>query len=70
MTIRDGVAKVRVSPIGGMGHVKRCAGCKQNQPLAAFTKGTGPGGLHRHCRECCKAWRLRKLAAAGAKPPP
>lgn len=37
--------------------VKRCSGCKQDRELDAFHKGTGPGGLSRHCRECHKTWR-------------
>lgn len=38
--------------------VKRCAGCKLDKPLDAFSLGTGPGGLHRHCRACCREWRI------------
>jgi hypothetical protein len=57
MRIANGGAFVRISPEGGAGRVKRCAGCQRDKPLAAFTKGSGPGGLHRHCRDCCRAWR-------------
>lgn len=39
--------------------VKRCAGCKVDHVLQAFNQGTGPGGLHRHCRVYLKAWRQR-----------
>lgn len=42
--------------------VKRCSGCKVEQPLEAFTKGTGPGGYHRHCRACCKDYRVRRAS--------
>lgn len=44
--------------------VKRCAGCKVDHPLAAFSQGTGPGGLHRHCREYQKQWRHQRKARA------
>ena len=40
--------------------VKRCSGCRQQKPLDAFTLGSGPGGYHRHCRDCCKAYREKK----------
>jgi hypothetical protein len=41
--------------------VKRCAGCKVDHPLEAFTQGTGPGGLHRYCRDYLKAWRQQRV---------
>lgn len=53
----NGIAFIRTLP-GGQ-KVKRCAGCEVDKPLAAFSLGTGPGGLHRHCRDCCKAYRER-----------
>lgn len=43
--------------------VKRCSGCKEQLPLDRFNKGSGPGGLHRHCRACQVAWRAKKAAA-------
>lgn len=55
--IGNGGAMIRTLP-GGQ-KVKRCAGCKVDHDLAAFTQGTGPGGLHRHCRVYQKAWRAR-----------
>jgi len=48
IVVRDGV------------RVKRCSGCQVEKPLTDFTKGTGPGGYHRHCRACCKAYRNRQ----------
>jgi hypothetical protein len=55
-----GVAAIR--RVDGL-YVKRCAGCKTDKPLGAFSKGTGPGGLHRHCRDCCRQYRARKASA-------
>jgi PRTRC genetic system protein C len=50
-------SKALIRTLAGGKKVKRCAGCKQDKELSAFARGTGPGGLHRHCRECCKAYR-------------
>lgn len=44
--------------------VKRCAGCKVDHPLNAYSQGTGPGGLHRHCRIYQAEWRRRRQARA------
>jgi len=53
-----GAAFIRRLP-GGK-RIKRCAGCKQDKEISAFTLGSGPGGLHRHCRECCRAHRCKR----------
>jgi hypothetical protein len=66
MRIERGGAFVKISKNGGEGRVKRCARCHVDKPLPAFTKGTGPGGLHRHCRECCAADRRRRRAESKA----
>lgn len=42
--------------------VKRCSGCKADVPLEQFNLGSGPGGYHRHCRNCCKAAHARREA--------
>lgn len=55
--VKNGGAFVRT--VNGV-KVKRCAGCKVDHPLDAFTKGTGPGGLNRHCRAYHAAWRARR----------
>ncbi|TAK45232.1 MAG: hypothetical protein EPO27_10455 [Betaproteobacteria bacterium] len=44
--------------------VKRCSGCKILKPVEAFNQGSGPGGYHRHCRDCCKAFYSRRKARA------
>lgn len=45
--------------------VKRCSGCEATLPVAAFCKGSGPGGLHRHCKQCLKGARDRKVTLTG-----
>ncbi len=39
--------------------VKRCSGCKELLELQLFSLGSGPGGYHRHCKQCQKAWRAK-----------
>lgn len=48
---------------------KRCSGCKLHKPLTQYTRGTGPGGFHRHCRFCNQAYRerVKQRKAACAK---
>lgn len=50
----NGEAGVRT--IGGE-QVKWCTGCKCDHNVAAFNKGSGPSGLHRHCRDWQARWR-------------
>lgn len=50
----NGCAEIVTLPGGEK--VKRCAGCREAQPLDMFVKGSGPGGLHRHCRTCTRQW--------------
>lgn len=62
--LRDGCALVRTVD----GHkVKRCAGCQTDRALSLFTHGSGPGGLHRHCRDCQRAYRRGGLPAMHAR---
>lgn len=63
--VKNGGGMVRTLP-GGQ-KVKRCSGCKVDHPLAAFAKGSGPGGLHRHCREYQREWRKRHKARSEAR---
>lgn len=58
MRVGNGGAFIRTLP-GGQ-KVKRCAGCKVDHDVSAFSQGTGPGGLHRHCREYQKRWREQR----------
>ena len=44
---------------------ERCSGCKATLPLESFCKGTGPGGLHRHCKQCHKDARQKKVTLTG-----
>jgi hypothetical protein len=46
--------------------MKRCSGCQLEKPLTDFTKGTGPGGYSRHCRQCHKDYRERRRAQVPA----
>lgn len=55
----DGCAAIVTAP-GGK-RVKRCAGCREVLEVGAFTKGSGPGGLHRHCRICVQQWRAKRV---------
>jgi hypothetical protein len=59
-----------IRTLPGGAQVKRCAGCKAERELRYFSKGTGPGGYHRHCRNCNAAYnrerRARQQAAGEA----
>ena len=64
MRVGNGGAFIRTLPGGEK--VKRCAGCKVDHPLSAYTQGTGPGGLSRHCREYQRTWRKRRAEQRSA----
>lgn len=35
---------------------KRCYRCHTTKDVSCFSKGTGPMGLHKWCKDCCKAY--------------
>jgi hypothetical protein len=49
-----------VRELEGGAKVKRCTGCKTDRPLEQFSRGTGPGGLHRYCRNCVRAYHAAR----------
>lgn len=51
-----------VRTLPGGAKVKRCTGCKTDRALEAFSRGSGPGGLHRYCRNCVRAYNAERAA--------
>jgi hypothetical protein len=50
--------------------IKACSGCRQDLPLDRFTAGSGPGGLHRHCKACCAGHRHTGFPCPASAPAP